>query len=182
MSCNNNSNSYPDDERRRDEVVFDLIKRRYDSELARTDKLEGKGHNLIGYVSVVVGLLVGVGTFQILGKLTRPEYYIPYFLGIFLLLCSLIVALTAVKITQWNAVRDVKRLKEEYLKPKYLYETVISKMTGAMADAVKKMEEKNKTKAVRIEWSWYILVAGLVSVVAYVVIFTSTCHTTTGGC
>lgn len=173
---------YPDDERSRDEVVFDLIKRRYDSEFARMDNLDEKGHNLIGYTSVVVGLLVGVGTFQILGKLSRPEYYVPYFLGIFLLLSSLIVALAAVKITQVPAVPEVKFLLERFLKPDYLYGTVISRVMRAMVDAVKKMEEKNNTKALRIECSWYILIAGLVSVVAYVVIFTSTCHTTTTGC
>jgi len=169
---------YPDDERSRDEVVFDLIKRRYDSELTRINDLDAKGHNLIGYVSVIVGLLVGVGTFQILGKLSSPEYYIPYFLGIFLLLSSLIVALTAVKITSWMTVPDVKRLRDEYLKSNYLYGTVISRVMGTMTDAVVEMEDKSDVKARRINWSWYILIAGLVSVVSYVVIFSSTCHIT----
>jgi hypothetical protein len=40
MSSNSNNKQYPDDERSRDEVVFNLIKRRYDSELARINDLD----------------------------------------------------------------------------------------------------------------------------------------------
>jgi hypothetical protein len=52
---------------------------------------------------------------------------------------------------------------------------------GTMTDAVVEMEDKSDVKARRINWSWYILIAGLVSVVAYVVIFSFTCHIT-GNC
>ena len=67
-------------------------KRRYDEELARGKSLDGKASNLIGYVSIVTGLRVGLGAFSNLEKLAAPEYYIPYLLGVSALLGSIIAS------------------------------------------------------------------------------------------
>lgn len=51
-----------DKEIKRYEFMFDLVKRRYDSETTRSRDIDGKAHNSVGYVSVIVGLLLGSGS------------------------------------------------------------------------------------------------------------------------
>lgn len=74
----------------KEELLLDIVKRRYDAELQRTKDLDTKAGNLIGYVTIVTGLIVGLGTFSILEKLSFPQYYIPYLLGVGALLFSII--------------------------------------------------------------------------------------------
>ncbi len=174
-STSSNEYNYNID-KNKDELIFDLIKRRYDDELERIKSLDTKAGNLIGYISIVTSLLIGAGTFNILGKLSKPEYYSPYFVAIGLLLVSFIFSLNALKIRKWKVVPATERLIKEYMKPKYDYEAVVSKVLGTMADAVNEIEQKNEMKAVKIGLSWYFLIGGLVAMATYVAIFTATGH------
>ena len=47
---------------KRDELIFDLIKRRFDGEIDRANKLDSKAGSMVGFVSVVVGLTLGGGS------------------------------------------------------------------------------------------------------------------------
>jgi hypothetical protein len=47
------------------------VNRRYDSELARSRDLDGKAHNSVGYISVIVGLLLGSGSVLAGGETLR---------------------------------------------------------------------------------------------------------------
>jgi hypothetical protein len=71
-----------EDEKDKHDIVFDLMQKRFDYEMQRISDLDDKAGNLIGYTTIVTGLIVGLGTFDILDKLSRPEFYIPYFGGI----------------------------------------------------------------------------------------------------
>ena len=53
-------------------VIFELIKRRFDNEGERTNSLDGKAGNFVGFVSVVVGLLLGGG------RLCREVIYLVF--------------------------------------------------------------------------------------------------------
>jgi hypothetical protein len=53
------SNSHEDTEIKRDDLIFDLIKRRFDAERDTSNNLDSKASSLIGFVSIVVGLVLG---------------------------------------------------------------------------------------------------------------------------
>ena len=48
--------NHSDLDQKRDELIFDLIKRRFDNEWQRVDALDTKAGTLIGFISIVVSL------------------------------------------------------------------------------------------------------------------------------
>ncbi|MGA9153159.1 MAG: hypothetical protein WBZ36_21485 [Candidatus Nitrosopolaris sp.] len=104
-----------EDNLKRDTLLFDLIKRRYDAEWDRIAGLDSKANNFIGFISVVTGLLLGSSTFTF-SKLscTYPSLTVLYFLGTGLLLVSIGFALSAIKIRRWHAVPNVETLLNKY--------------------------------------------------------------------
>ena len=56
------SNSQEDIDIKRDDLIFDLIKRRFDSETDRLNNLDSKASSLVGFVSIVVSLVLGGGS------------------------------------------------------------------------------------------------------------------------
>jgi len=162
----------PDEETRRDELVFDLIKRRYDSELDRIKTLDNKAGSLIGLVSVVIGLLVGVGTFTILDKLSKSGFSVLFFIGLGFLLLSIIMCLAVIKVRKFKFVPNAMNLKNNYLKSRY--RSVIRSNLGTMAKTIDEMEKTNNNKGKLIDWSWYFLVIGLALILIFVIVFTAT--------
>ena len=169
MSSDNDNDN---DNAKKEELLFDLVKRRYDSELERIRDLDDKAGNLIGYVTVVTGLLIGLGTLDILDKLARAEYFVPYFAGIILLLLSLVLSLVALKVSKWTVSPDIDTIHSILRDSAYKYRTVIRQGIMRMGEVVLEIEKKNNEKARIIAWSWYCLIAGLVGIFLYVIIFT----------
>jgi hypothetical protein len=168
------SASEQDEDTRKDELIFELGKRRYDHELQRTKDLDDKAAGLIGYVTIVTGLLVGLGTFGILEKLSKPEYYIPYFGGIGLLLFSIISSLMSIRLTKWDVVPKFEDLQSVINNQDYKYRTIMRRIFLAMSDAVNNNRKNNNEKVKWTKISWFCLIGGLVLVLVYVIIFTTT--------
>jgi hypothetical protein len=160
-----------DDDKSKDELIFDLVKRRYDNESDRRKDLDEKAGNLIGYVTIVTGLLVGLGTFDILDKLSKPQYFIPYFVGIALLLTSIISSLISIRLAKWSVVPKYEDLESMMNDPQYEYRTVIRRTCLAMGRAIKTNRINNNEKVKWTKRSWLCLILGLILVLIYVVIF-----------
>lgn len=65
---------------------LDLVQKRYDHEWDRARDLDGKAGHLLGYVTIITGLILGLGAFSIVERL-----FIPYFAGIASLLFSTVL-------------------------------------------------------------------------------------------
>ncbi len=150
---------------KRDELILDLIKRRYDSEIDRLNSIDSKGGNLIGFVSVIVGILVGIAGLEFIQETSTPLTSIPYFMGLAMLISSISCAMYAVKIRNYLAVPDVSRLMDRYVEAEY--RIVIRKVAGTMRDSVKLSEVINNTKARWIDRSWYFLIGGLFFIIVF---------------
>lgn len=133
--------------------------------------LDGKAGNLIGYVTIVTGLIIGLGTFSILEKLSQPQYYVPYFIGIAALLASIIISLLAIRIRSWYSTPVIEDL-EDYLKDNNMdYKSVVIQVALPMIYALKQNFTINQCKARLIYWSWMCLVIGIALLVIYAGIF-----------
>jgi hypothetical protein len=151
---------------KRDELILDLIKRRYDSELARLNSIDSKGGNLIGFVSVIVGLLVGIAGLEFIKEISTPLSAIPYFIGLGMLVASISCALYAIKVRTYLAVPDASRLLERYVEAEY--RVVIRRVAGTMRDSINQSETVNNIKARWIDRSWYFLIGGLFFIVVFI--------------
>jgi hypothetical protein len=165
-SSNDNADRY-----KKEEVLLDLVKRLYDAEWQRTKDLDSKAGSLIGYVTIVTGLIIGLGTFSILDKLSLPVFYVPYFIGISALLLSIVISLFAIKVTTWEFSPRIEDLEEYYKDPKRVYKSVIVTVLFHISQAVKINFNINQSKATRISLSWICLVIGIGSMVVYAGIF-----------
>jgi len=103
-----------EDNLKRDTLLFDVIKRRYDAEWDKIAGLDSKANNFIGFISVVTGLLLGSSTFTYSKLLSYPSLTVLYFFGTGLLLVSIGFALSAIKIRRWHAVPNVETLLNKY--------------------------------------------------------------------
>ena len=157
----------------RDDMILDLIRGRYDSEQEKLTNLDGKASNLIGFVSVVVGLIVGGGAFKL--SIIAGTFYLwlPYFGGVVLLLASIFFGLKAFAIRNWLVAPDVNALFPILADTNnsYSYDTVLKATAGAMVTALSDTESKNKNKSDHIDHSWWLLIFGLIAVGIFLGIF-----------
>jgi hypothetical protein len=162
-----------EDDEKKEETLFDLVKRRYDSEWERLKGLDDKAGNLIGYVSIVTGLLLGLGIFEIVDKLTKPVYYLSYFGGIILLLSSIILSMIAIKVREWSIAPKIDTVQSMLKDEDYNNGTVLREGIEQMGNIVKENEDAINKKANWVELSWYCLIGGLIGIFLFV-IFLST--------
>ena len=77
-NINDNNNTENEKFKKKDELIFEILKRRYDSAIQRRHFLDDKASNLIGYITIITGIIIiiGLGTFGILEKITNEVVYI----------------------------------------------------------------------------------------------------------
>jgi hypothetical protein len=155
----------------RDQLIFELIKRRLDNERQRINDLDAKANNLVGFVSVVVSILLGSALFELRSLSSNLSISLLFFVGMGGLLLSIVLALAGFRIRRWRDVPEVQYLIERYTT--LPYDEVLKRNAGEMANAVKHAEVQNNRKAQLISWSWYFLIAGLSLVVLFIILFTA---------
>ena len=149
----------------RDKLLFDLIKGRLEQEWTRVNDLDTKASNLVGFVSIASGLLLGIGTFARISQFGVSLALI-FLSGAGLLISSIFFGMMAMRIRKWQLVPDSSALIRGY---KDQTTTIVLRRTGGeMAKVTKEIANQNNKKARLIEYSWYSLITGLVTVFVFV--------------
>ena len=157
-----------DDDVKKDEVIYELVKRLYDEKLATKRVLDDKGSNLIGYITIVTGLLVGLGTFNVSDKLSLPQYYIPYFIGIGLLLGTIVFSMLSVRVKNYSYAPIVPDLRRVLNDDRWHYRTIVRQFVVVATKCIEQNDNRNNRKALWITISWWFLIGGLVFITIYV--------------
>lgn len=162
----------------RDDLIFDLIKGRVETELKRTNNLDSKAGSLVGFVSILTGLLLGGGSVLLGGQVNNLRLDLAdfksdlYFFGVALLLVSIGLSLFALRVRRWIAVPNVTTLIEQYTE--LSYEEVLKRNAGEMAKSVTDSEKQNNAKASFLEYSWALLISGLIITFISIILFNYT--------
>lgn len=144
-------------------MLLDLVQKRYDLEIERLNNFESKANNLTGYISLIVGLLVGLGSFEMAEKMDKPHFFIPYFIGIVLLLTSFVFSLYASKIRTGDFFLNTQAMIEKYTDLEIAYLTALSRILGTVTKLSSNIAKLNEKKANNIDKSWYFLIGGLIA-------------------
>jgi hypothetical protein len=147
------------DANRRDDLIFELIRDRVKGEWDRSMAVDGKAGNLIGFTSVVIGLLLSAVSLNVTILSQSSILSAIYFTGVGILLLSIFFSLMVIKIRAWTLVPDVKRLLDYYVSRSY--QELLQSNAATMADAIKISERNNTSKARYTQYSWYFLLSVL---------------------
>jgi hypothetical protein len=154
----------------KDEFIFNLIKARFDGEIARWDSLDSKAGSMIGFVSIVTSLTVAAGSFNLQNILNNVAVLIEFFGGIILLLTSIVFSLLCFRVRQATIVPSVATLVSEY--PKLSYKEALRRNSGQMSKSVTDLENLNDNKAKWISYSWTMFVIAFGYFFIVLVLFT----------
>jgi hypothetical protein len=163
------SSSNEPEDKERDQLIFDLIKRRYDHELEVNNSYGTKASSLVGFVSILIGLLFVSGTFELSVIMANPTLLIPYFVGTACLIGSIIFGLLAFKIRRFIIVPDITHLLTYHSDAPYL--EVLRKIGATMQEALADIEEKNAEKSKYISISWYFLMGGILILFGFLILY-----------
>ncbi|MGV8087662.1 MAG: hypothetical protein ACP5NU_01210 [Methanomicrobiales archaeon] len=155
----------------RDRFIFDLIEKRAESEKERSNILDSKASNIIGYVGLIIGLLVTVISF-IFGDLAKNEVIIKYYssyrilllFGIIFLLGSIIASIHAYFVREYQIVPSTKTLIENYAKEDRDITTTLRRVSQEMSDVLydNKQIIDEKAKSIKISLTLFAIGIGLI--------------------
>jgi hypothetical protein len=147
-------------EKERDRLIFDLIINRNNAEFQRSNGLDAKASNIIGFVGIIIGLL-GTTISFIFDKIYKDPKILSYygsfrvilFLGIILLTFSILCSLLAYFIKQYEIVPETQHLIEEYAKKDRDILTILRVVGQEMSESIKKNQTIDDDKATWIKYS-----------------------------
>lgn len=167
----------------RAEMVYNIIKARY--ELAWKNKciLDEKASRIIGFVGILITLYVGVSNFTLrnISKTEAINLYInikPYdilisifLLGVISLLCSLFIALRAYSLKNWQVNPEPNEFLNNYAANENRSEVeILGTLSRTTANDIKQNETTNDERARDITWAIRTLIFGVLLSVVFVVI------------
>jgi hypothetical protein len=146
----------------------------------RIERVDSNAGNLIGYVTVITGLIVGLGPLDLLSKALMTYSAIAYFIGLGFLLGSAISALLATRVRTWHLSPTVewclKWIQDPELSSSKGFDhlSVLQRSAIEIGDAVNHNFDVNQRKALWLIIAWILLVIGIGALVAFLGIYAST--------
>lgn len=152
----------------RDDLIFELIKKRYDDEWERSRAIDNKAGSLIGFVSIAVSFLLGTSSLGFFDfKNLNPVLAAFFIVGIGIMIGSIVKALYAFKVQEWDAAPNTSRLLTYYISRPY--GETLKEIAGTMGEVISDMTPKINQKAKHLKGAWCILIVGL----GFIFLFTS---------
>jgi len=156
------------DETQRDKLIYDVVEKMYQSEWDRLRSIDNKAGNIVGFISVAVGFLLGTVTLG-LSDVNNLHYGVAtiFLLGVGVLILAIGFGLYAMKVRSWD-ILDVNHLLSEYTKKQY--KTAIRSIAATLGDSIKNMVDEINRKANLLKYAWITTIIGLVIVFIFLIV------------
>jgi uncharacterized membrane protein HdeD (DUF308 family) len=164
--------SYSNEDKERDLKILDFVEKRYNFELQRLRDLDTKASNLIGYVSVITTLILGIGAFGFLSNLSEKSYSIIYFVGIFALVSSITVSLVSMMARRYEFRPTFDDIQGFFLSSKTTSVNVIRETIDEMNNASLQNFKINNQKGICLLIGNLLLIVGIIFLLSYAIVFT----------
>jgi hypothetical protein len=93
---------------------------------------------------------------------------VPYFVGIGLLLGTIVFSMLSVRVKGYSSVPTTPDLRKALVDDNWKYRTIIRQYNVAAMDAIETNHIMNERKALWIRFSWSCLIGGLIAITIYV--------------
>lgn len=162
-------------DKERDRLIFELIINRNNAEFKRSNNLDTKASNLIGFVGIIIGL-IGTTISFIFDKIYNNPKILMYYgsfrvillLGVILLTLSILCSLIAYFVKQYEIVPETKHLIENYAKENKDFLTVLRVVGQEMSNVIITNTEIDDDKANWIKYSQIAFGFGMGLVVLFI--------------
>lgn len=166
-----NQKSSEEEETERDRLIYEMIFNIFRLESQRTITLDGKASGIIGFVGIILSLQAGLGGF-LLKDLPRNSQYcilsMLLFIGIILLMFSILYGLKAYNIKAWKAAPEPEQLIKEYAKKDKSRKVILRIVSKEICEAYKVNCDINNKKAESIKYGFDFLIYGIIFVITFV--------------
>jgi Matrixin len=166
------ADDYTQNEKDNENKLLELAEKRYDYELQRSKDLDSKAGNLIGYVGIVTSLIIGLGTFDLVGRLSTTLYYVLYFGGITALAASIFFSVWAIKVRKFTYKPSQAEIKYFYERPSTPFRILLRINIEGMTKASGNNWQVNNSKAIWILISLICFIAGIILLLSYAGVYT----------
>jgi len=150
------------------ETIYDAVVKRFDIESDRSEHLDDKASNIIGFVGIITGLVSALGglLLKIPQTLTMAIAAFLFVLGLILLFASFFLGLAAYRIRAFTVVPDAYFLIGAYEKTNK--EGILRDLNDNYAVAIEDNTLLNDKKVAHIKGAIYALFCGVLIIPFYV--------------
>lgn len=142
-----------DEEKQRDELIYEVIVDRYHQELQRTSDLDSKANNVTGFSGILITLIATIAAY-----LLKGHYPLLFLIPLIILIISAIFGLLAYRVKTYSAIEPKEFIKEYYDKPKT---KVLQDYTATIAQNTMDNHNVHEEKANLIKWAFIFLVLAI---------------------
>jgi hypothetical protein len=144
-SGNNNN----DDNRKKVELSYELIKKTYDDEFQMLKDYDSKASSIVGFVTIMTGLLVGLAPFSLLDEPSEPDYYMyaPYFTAIGFFLATIIFSLWTIKLRRYEHAPTSQFVKKRLQTKDKKYESMTKEILFELEKSTSENRAENYEKS-----------------------------------
>ena len=153
---------------KKDTFVYDTLVKRFEHHIEIRESLDNKANNMIGYITIIIGLLIGLGAFDLFTKTTefKLSYYF-YISGIIALLLSIILSLLCVKISKYMIYTKLEELEADWENPRQNSMQVRISLIRKLFASINIVMDGNKRKVKLLLGCWISLVAGIILLMVF---------------
>lgn len=139
-------------------LIYNIVYERYQSEWQRTNQIENKATNIVGFVGIIFGLLSNTGVYLLQQRASAGSLYI-YSLWFFVFsliffIITMFLSLSALYVTKWRRIPETKYLIENYAEKGVEIEETLKDLYLEYSDGVGKNVKKNDVKAKCLRYSF----------------------------
>src|SRR5437667_11804301 len=144
---------------KRDNLIFDLAQKAYDRQWQRISDLDSKAANQIGFTGLIIGFVLGNASLLQARVATNDLLIESFIVAVLALLTSFFLGITGFMVRKWRIVPNPIAVIRAYADGSY--EQMVLEVGGETAKAEQEIRLGNDTKARRIRYSSYFMLAGL---------------------
>jgi hypothetical protein len=139
-------------------LIYNIIYERYQLEWQRTNQIENKATNIVGFVGIIFGLLSSTGIYLLEQKATNGVLYLDcfwfYLFSLIFFITTIFFSLSVLYLKKWKRIPETKFLIENYVKKGVESKIMLEDIYIEFSNGVIENSMKNDVKVDYLRYSF----------------------------